>query len=374
MLSLRVVFYASSILAVVLGSSEAFAKSPWNLISRRFRDVDQKNLYLSEKNGPWMILATSFAGDGAEEEAKALVVELRERFKLPAYMHKQHYDFSDLLTGIGVDRYNRPKRMRYKQNSAYDEYAVLVGNFVTVDDHNVADSLKEIKYAKPKCLEIKSGEPTTRRFAGLRAMHRRLNGDVSKRRKGQMGSAFVTRNPLLPKEYFAPQGVDAFVYKMNQGVEHSLLKCPGKFSVRVATFRGNVIIDQTKVQRIEQGGEMETRLQLAAEKAHRLTEELRKRRIEAYEFHDRHESIVTVGSFQDVGPQLPDGRIDINPAIYRIMKQYGPQEQSVPGGGAQTLTGLQPQKLAGISFDVQPYPVQVPRRSIAGDYARGLRL
>ena len=42
----------------------------------------------------------------------------------------------------------------------------------------------------------------------------------------------------LPREYFVPKGVDDFVAKMNQGVEHSLLDCPGRYTVQVATFRG----------------------------------------------------------------------------------------------------------------------------------------
>ena len=60
--------------------------------------------------------------------------------------------------------------------------------------------------------------------------------------RGPMGRAFFTRNPLLPREYFVPKGVDDFVAKMNQGVEHSLLDCPGRYTVQVATFRGKTIL------------------------------------------------------------------------------------------------------------------------------------
>src|SRR6185369_17563432 len=61
-------------------------------------------------------------------------------------------------------------------------------------------------------------------------------------KRGPMAQAFFTRNPLLPREYFVPKGVDKFVAKMNEGVEHSLLDNPGRQTVQVATFRGNVIL------------------------------------------------------------------------------------------------------------------------------------
>ena len=136
-------------------------------------------------------------------------------------------------------------------------------------------------------------------------------------------------------------------------------------------FRGSVIIDQNKIRAISQGsGSMKSRLDVAADKAHRLTEALRAQKIEAYEFHDRHESIVTVGSFESVGDPRADGKIEIKPSILQIMEAYGPRRQQLPNGGSAQLAGLQPKTLAGIPFDVQPRPVHVPRRSIAADYSR----
>ena len=108
-------------------------------------------------------------------------------------------------------------------------------------------------------------------------------------------------------------------------------------------------------------------MDIAADKAHRLTVALRERGVDAYEFHDRIESIVTVGSFDSVGEPRADGKIEIHPTIHKILKMYGASRRELPGGGAM---GLQPRTLAGISFDIQPVPVQVPRRSIASDYVR----
>ena len=112
----------------------------------------------------------------------------------------------------------------------------------------------------------------------LAKIQRRINGDRNKQQKGPMGNAFATPNPKIPREAFAPKGVDSFVMKMNKDVKYSLLDCPGKFTVRVATFRGNVVIDQERVAEIEQGSQgMSSRLEEAADNAHQLTVALRKK-------------------------------------------------------------------------------------------------
>ena len=85
---------------------------------------------------------------------------------------------------------------------------------------------------------------------------------------------------------------------------------------------------------------------------------------EAYEFHDRYASIVTVGSFNSVGTPRPDGKTEINPQVHAIMKTFGAEK--LPTGQ------YSPRSLAGIFMDVQPIPVEVPKRSISRELARGL--
>jgi len=349
------------------------AAPPWQALMpfKRVASDPNGDYGLREGHGPWMILATSFAGPGAREEAQRLILELRKRYQLPAYLHSKRYDYSQSVTGLGLNRYGEPKKMRYAQPLQYDEYAVLVGDFASIDDPQVEKTLERIKHLNPDCLQLQPGKGTTRRFAGLRHVQRLLNRDPEKAGKGPMGNAFVTRNPLLPQEFFSPSSPDALVMRMNQGVPYGLLDCPAKYSVRVATFRGSVIIDQREVQEIESGGMMESHLEEAAVKAHRLTQALRERGVEAYEFHDRHESIVTVGSFDSIGTPRADGKLEIEPAVLQVMQTYGPQRQPLPGSDAQRMAGLIPKMLGGIPFDIQPVPVAVPRKSIGADYARG---
>src|SRR5438477_144756 len=76
---------------------------------------------------------------------------------------------------------------------------------------------------------------SSQRLLGLRTIYSMMSTSPDKREKGPMGAAFVTRNPLLPEELFVAKGLDPFVYDMNKDLPHSLLKCPGKFTVRIAS-------------------------------------------------------------------------------------------------------------------------------------------
>lgn len=356
-------------------SFSAVAESPISKLAsfRRVEADPNKTYTLTEEHGPWMVFAASFSGPGAEREAQHLVFELRKRYRLPAFVHKQAYDYTGKVTGLGLNRYGEPRKMRYQKQVAFDEYAVLVGSFPTHDDPGAAKLLQALKYTELQGLNSKERESkSTLAFARLREYQRKVTRNDNEPPKGPLSHAFVTRNPLLPREYFAPHGVDALVASMNHGVENSLLDCPGKYTVQVATFRGEVLIDQKKIKEVQQlGNKVSGRLAEAAEQAHQLTRLLRKRGVEAYEFHDRQESIVTVGSFNSVGTPRNDGKTEINPAVLRTMKTYGAQRQEIPGIGQH---GLAPRQLGGITFDVQPKPVEVPQRSIATDYARSRSL
>ena len=80
-----------------------------------------------------------------------------------------------------------------------------------------------------------------------------------------MGSAFVVTNPLLPPEFFNSSGLDKLVLDMNKDVPHSLLQCPGAYTLKVATFTGTSIINQRKIRDVSHGKKMEFTLEEAAE-------------------------------------------------------------------------------------------------------------
>ncbi|MCR4415145.1 MAG: hypothetical protein NUV77_22215, partial [Thermoguttaceae bacterium] len=91
--------------------------APWDkiLTVNRVEADPKKDYTLSEKNGPWMILACSFsAGEdeqsrqAARQQARELVLELRKRYKLPAYMYEKEFEFGKEVIGRGVDRFGNP--------------------------------------------------------------------------------------------------------------------------------------------------------------------------------------------------------------------------------------------------------------------------
>jgi hypothetical protein len=258
--------------------------------------------------------------------------------------------------------------MRYRRGSEISEIAVMVGDYQNVDDPEAQATLERLKYYRPHCLAVDRSRPTAQNLAGLRTIQRMILAPGNdKKKKGPMSKAFLTTNPLLPKEYFAPKGVDEFVVRMNEGRKHSLLECPGKYTVQVAHFTGQVVMDQAEIQAVNEGRrQLQGRLAQAAQKAEKLTEALRLKGYEAYVFHDRYASIVTVGGFDSVGTHRADGRIEINPKIHAIMKTFG-VDQKAALGNAQNM--VKPKTLVDIPFDPQPLPVEVPKKSLSSGYA-----
>ncbi len=375
------------------------------------------DLALSQNNGPWLIVAASFSGDGAEKQARELAEELRGQFRMAAYVHEMDFKFGDENPGKGLDNYGAPTRRHYRRGDQAREIAVLVGDFVSIEDPDAQQMLHRIKTLQPKALNVDANQ-TAQSMAQVRQFEDALKEKLGKAKKrGPMAQAFFTRNPLLPLEYFVPRGVDPFVAKMNQGVEHSLLDCPGRQTIQVATFRGKTIL-QTSAEELPETKSFWGRkkhddsnpLVEAAENAHLLTKELRDHGWEAYEFHDRTESIVTIGSFADVTQRLPDGRVVVLPEVQKIVQTFDAgfdtpadplsgigndqmtrqrveqEEQQVSmqlsGKQAQIVPGMNPKHVKImhghgksvkvdriIPMDVHPQAIDVPKRSVSSAYA-----
>lgn len=363
------------LLAVWAGGRSATAAPPWQKLAV-FHKVDARadQMYpITDSVGPWLIMAYTFdASDDspealqeAERQAQELVLELRRKFKLKAYTHQMEFDFSGGVKGQGVDPYGDPKRMKYQRSGEFRQIAVMVGDYPSVDDPVAEKTLRMLKYAQIDALAKRDVDEIQSRLAGFRAMQQYvLSSDNPKKQKGPLGRAFIVPNPLLPREYFVPKGPDKLVLEMNKGVQYSLLNCPGKYTVKVATFTGAVLVDQKKIKDAEQGKPVDSRLAEAADRAHRLTMALRKQGVEAYEFHDRYSSLVTVGSFDNVGTPRGDGKIEMNPAVHKIIETYAAPRNGVAGkpGVVQART------LEGIPFDTQPMLVETPQRTLSGDY------
>ena len=362
-------FRIASLCLVVGQAAVSRADSPWfNLLTTSRVEADPAKQYtLQEEHGPWIIMACSFNGERREQQAHDLVLELRKRYCMEAFAYCHKFDLDD--PNGNVDPLCRsPHRHTYHivtenpkafGDGAIKEIAVVVGNFSSIDDPDARRTLQKLKAADPECLHATQEDSQSRSLALWRTLQAgvrdRLPEFVEGRKQtGPLAHAFLTRNPLRPDDCFATKaGVDDFILKINKNVKYSLLDCPGKYTVQVAHFTGEVILNQNEIREIESGikpGPESTKqtLATAAEKAHELTEALRMKGYEAYEFHDRTSSQVTVGHFDCVGTLNREGMIVVTPEVNTIIQLF-----------------VKWKSLVGIFFDGQPIPVEVPKRSIS---------
>lgn len=360
-----------------------------SMFKAKDKQVAADPFQLHVENGPWLILAYTFPGEDARPKAEALAKELQKSLKRPCYVLEKSFDHNELLK---TDRYEtrrldgtiESRRVRLANRSKESVHAVLVGDFASLEDPSIESTLEAIRTAHPTSIpstapavkDPAKGESTDQLVESARRNWWSQSKRESNQKKGPMGAAFVTRNPLLPEEFFQAAKVDDFVVSLNKNVEHSLLKCPGDFSVRVASFHGKAATDFGNGSRASKMDKVTNVLDEAAEKANRMTTALRAKGVEAYEFHDRYASFVTIGSFtlKELGGQQPNGEFQYSPDITRILNEYtGYQMIDAKVRSTQAMTKIQSGKLIdGIPLDIEGKAMAVPRPATSKIYSGSL--
>lgn len=379
-----------------MGKSPLHAGPPsiLSMFQERSAAGTDENLILKNDHGPWLILAMTFTSDDAEEMAIALAKELRTTLRTEAYVHHKEFDNTQPLaqtTTRLVDSEKQSlytKKVRFKNAVRGRTFAVFVGNY-TDEDPRIPDMLKKVKTIKPVCLDKKDANASTADATAESAKPKDSNWLIRAKRdflrqndsdaatKGPLKYAFVTRNPLLPDDYFQ-SGVDKFVVGLNEKVEHSLLRSTGRYTVRVATFNGRTVTELATPENKAKSEDEETTdtLDLAAIQAHTMTTELRKKGVEAYEFHDRRASYVTIGSFESLGDVLPSGQFVYNPEMVSVLNQWcGYEMRSVTNprtGFVQMTPSCKTLIEKGIPFDIEGKFISVPRPSTSNIYSGSL--
>lgn len=351
--------------------------------------TDPAQMRLQAEDGPFVILATTFEGDDAQRQAIELSTELREKFKLKAYVHPRQTGSQEVMYGLKLDPQGNQLPMRYRQPDRGQAYAVLVGDFDSMDQPKTRKALDLVKHAQPASLGgsgAKAADTTSAIKQYRDSLFSNLGGGETKE-TGPMRSAFVTRNPLLPKDYFQPPTVDKTVSQWNTG-PYSLLECKKRYTVCVTTLRGDERYLTGTSQRVDEEGGSEA-LMRAAEMVERGARVLREQGFEAYTFHDRYASHITIGSFAELGSTTEDGQFYYAPNIVRIMqlfggtgdKLYSDTRTGTKAPEAKTLlnvdfidvkkiaelsTGDRKQRLQAakdfsVPFDLEPRPMAVPR-------------
>jgi hypothetical protein len=268
--------------------------------------------------GPWLILTTSYTdiqGPGmpctqARDMARKLVIELRTHYHLPAYT----YDFANPEREKERERIQKLREQQRKYLAEYhlppdtplhiktrrfeDQYGVLIGGYKDFD--SAAEALKKIKKLDPP-------DPNRVSLAGMVRSNPNQKV-VEKAWLNPFKDAFVVRNPKvkLPPPPPTQNKADPLLKQLNENEEFSVLKCPKRFTLVVAQFRGGTILQQP-----QEGNILQKMLKFSPEQicmasrgaaalnAHNLAEAMRKSlKVEdTYVLHMRNASLVTVGNY-----------------------------------------------------------------------------
>src|SRR4029079_8728976 len=159
-------FATLAVLAVVITCD---AETPWKrlLPFKKIEADPGKDYPITDANGPWIILATVFHGEGAEKQARQLVYELRKKYKLDAYSHVQVFDYTKYGRAWGKNADGSPSVQWQARDSDVKEIAVLVGNFSSLDDDRATETLKKVKTIEPESLGPQNAR-SSQVFANLR--------------------------------------------------------------------------------------------------------------------------------------------------------------------------------------------------------------
>ncbi|MBX3424004.1 MAG: hypothetical protein KF752_20800 [Pirellulaceae bacterium] len=347
---------ASLLIAGCLTSWNTTFAQPANVMKKMFqkRGAGSTVTELQDKHGPWLILAGTFTGDTARARASAFASALQESLRVPTFILSRASETSDKM-GVSelmlTDSLGKlvPKQLsiRYANHTNPQSVAVLAGEFHSKDDPQIDGILAKVRAFQP-----------------------------AKESEGMQGRgiAFLTRNPMLPDDFFQAPKVDSFVEDLNrqEWVKYSVLDCPGRFTVRVASFRGPEVVTVAAKAKTNISNPSSA-LDRAANQAHKMTTSLRKRGVDAYEFHDRYGSYVMIGSFDSLGQEI-NGTFQYDPQIQSILAEFcGYREVTArdPTTGAVSRN-LSLKSEDRIPFDIEGKATAVPRAQTSRIYSGSL--
>ena len=298
--------------------------------------IKGKSYNLSSQHGPWMIMVAALKdvpkarrtkGMSSDEAGNALVYELRKE---------------------GIPSYT------YRINNST---AVLAGNFQSSKQELAKRVLTFVKGYVPKFMEDKSNGAI---FA------------ITPGRPKPLSGAFLTVNPKADAKSVRSRTLDPVVKKLNSDDEFSLLRNRGKYSLTIATFEGNSMIQMTSAQGSAKAKahfekSFGSGLDESGQKAWELCRALRQatrfgydKNYESWVFHDRNKSYVAVGSFQSPN----------DPRIIELAKRFNARNEVHEGRDvivAETIAiprrvpkGSQPEKLW--ILDIKPTLTKIPGR------------
>lgn len=325
---------AVMIVLALVSVADSAAAFNGNRRTSKIEAVKGKAYRLTKAHGPWMIMVASMrdvpkekrrstGGFSAQQAADEMVLALR-RAGVPAYTFSQKEARETIKTQNRRTGESEDRSVIAQQ----DRVVVVAGNYDSAKNKTAQATLAWIKGRFQQKLDLLSNPQ-------FGAIYKRTPG-----RPGPLSRAFLMPNPLLSPDEIKGRRTDPLLITLNKDMQYSLLKCPGKYSVAVATFYGQnaMHLNNTKLKQLSQKLDKNFGMTLdqAAMKAWRLTEALRQAKslgydqnYEAYIYHDRHKSVVTIGSF--------NSRND--PAAIALAKTFAAKKRMHPKTGKSVLAG-----------------------------------
>ncbi len=358
----------------------------WLLLQGNLRAIENdpaKEYPLTEKHGPWMIMVTTFSnvqdenrkkqGLTAEEAASHLVHELREK-GIPAYAYSQDAKTEKIET---YDRLGNKDKRRYQ--SQLDMVCVLAGNYPNIDHPVAQKTLAYVKKFRPKFMADPKSGAVVREGVG--------------NQKGPFGGAFLTINPQLNPSNVVQQKPDNETKYLNSGIDFPLVKLKHKYTLKVATFTGKSVVPlgsskfngheanfdkslfDSGPYSLARAGEDATQLTYAMRQKSAATRALGRDRFEAYVYHDKFQSFVTVGGFDSKDDPEIKRLAEIFQAKYKKPKMSNSDDSDETNGSTTeggeyvllaesiSLPGANPNSppIQTWAFDPVPELIEVPR-------------
>jgi hypothetical protein len=282
-------------------------------------DTDPYKEYpCTPESGAWMICVHEFRGPDAAELARQMVLQIRQRDNLPAYVfdfgeaHKKKLE--EEWSNLG--KLNPDGTPRKVHVSIPDERVVLIGGYRDFDAASAA--LKTVKKLPPPELSLPGKFP----FDQVTIQEPRADGRVHYETKqvNPFPTSFVAPNPTIQRQQETKK-TDPLLMKLNESEEYSLLKNPRPWTLAVKEYVGDTLFlsrnadsSPSMLDKLFNPNKAADSLYRAGQQAHEMARLLRTQvsdknpffGFEAYVLHTRHSSIVTVGSFS--GPDDPEMR------------------------------------------------------------------
>jgi hypothetical protein len=276
--------------------------------SARVEADPHKEYPVTPEAGPWMICVTTYVGSESLQLAHQMVLEIRSRFDLPAFV-VNHGDEERRKQQQELEQFHKQfpgYRGPIRHTRIQEECAVLIGGYKDMDTaHRV---LLEIKKLPP---------PSSDKLMPVLAQagpSQKVGDEQKSLLEGAFvnpfPSSFVVHNPTVPLERQTENKNDPFLKKLNAHESLSLLRCKKPWTMVVATYQGmhsiqpnegeSKVLDFFKNLWKSDTGEL---LEASGQNAHNLADALRKLGFEAYVLHTRRGSAVTVGGYD--GPDDP---------------------------------------------------------------------